>query len=106
MKIYINNDLVYEVSDLEKKCLENTINKNQIEARFHEIVHWHIQSFCDQSRESLKKHWIPILFKRLKSIPTDDESLLGLIFSQSDYQDQYTKDAISKAMNEAKFTTE
>jgi len=106
MKISIDGDLVYEVSDLEKKCLESTINKYQIEARFHEAVSWYVQSYCDQARENIKKTWIPILFKRLKSIPTDDESLLNLIFAQPDYEDQYTKDCIAKAMSEAKFKTE
>lgn len=102
-KVFINDLLIFEFTELDKKALSDKFNKDDIEQRIKDIIGWAALSFATQAKEEIKKAWLPILFKRLKTIPTDDTELLTLIFSQPDYKDKDQKDFKKDAEESSKF---
>jgi hypothetical protein len=103
MKIYADTELLYEVTELDKKALEARINKENLNQVLKQNVQWAIQSTCDQAFEGIKKDWLAILFTRYPSIPTGKKELLDLILSQPDYRDQFMKENKIQTLETQKF---
>jgi methionine synthase II (cobalamin-independent) len=103
MKIYFDLELIYEINDFDIKVLKNNFFQEDLEKIIKERLRWDIQSFCEQAYNDLKNKWIPILFVRLKSIPTDKEELLKVIMSQPDYRDKASQEIDNKANKELSF---
>lgn len=106
MKIQVNDQTIFEVEEIHKQALAYFVNQYQLEKEMTDMIRWTIQSYCESSIENMKKEWLPKLFKRVKSIPTDTEELLKLIFSQPDYRSKYHRECLEKAEKEAQFKVE
>jgi len=103
MKIYADTDLLYEISPLEKRILEDEVNKERLEQSIKDQIQWAVQSRIESAYEKLKREWLPILFKRYPSVPTGKKELLDLILSQPDYRDQFMKENKAQTLETQKF---
>lgn len=106
MKIRLNEEVIYQVSEFERKVLEDFFNALDLEDHIKKGLVWNIQSLCNNSKQNLKNQWMPLLFKRYKSIPTDDEELINLIFEQPDYRNKYQMDFEKSARERSSFKEE
>lgn len=104
MKIFCQDDVIFDLNESKKRVLLNKISVEKFDETIKEMVRWCLQSYCDQAYENLKKEWLPILFKRLKSIPTDEDELVNLILSQPDYRNYSEKQSDEKVKKESTFT--
>ena len=86
MKILIENELILELSEIQKKVIKNEIPDEIFEEDMKRRVHYILTHKYEQCFERLKKEWLPKLKERVDTIPTDDEKLTKLIFSQKDYK--------------------
>lgn len=106
MKIQIDGQEIFEIDETQQKVLSCFIRRDQLLSHIKESVKWNIESLCLSSVSNLKKEWLPHLFKRYTSIPTGDEELLNLIFSQPDCKSKEQKDFESTAQADASFKEE
>ncbi len=103
MKIKIDDELILEITPSDRKSLLYKTKSSELDQSIKDMVRWWIQSHLNQAIESIKKEWLPILFKRYPSIPTDDTELANLIFNQPDYIDQDMREAAKAATQSANF---
>jgi len=103
MKIHIDDELIHEITEFDLKVLATDIDIAELPKILKDRVKWDVQSYCEESYEKLKNKWLPILFTRLKQIPTDKQELLQVIMSQPDYKDAYLKRMEAKAKAELAF---
>ncbi len=93
MKVFVDRKQVFELSDIQIKCIQNDISVDKcmqdLERRLcHVLQHKYEQCFV-----RLKEEWMPKLAERgYKTIPLDDEEFCKLVFSQEDYKDKATRD--------------
>lgn len=93
MKIQIDGVDIFELSDVQKKVIQNDIPSEIFEEDMKRRLKWVLlDEKYAKCIDRLKKEWVPILAKRMDSIPTDDEKLANLIFSQPDYKCRSDRD--------------
>jgi hypothetical protein len=93
MKISIDDVELLTINDTQKKVMQHTISAANLEDDLKRRIVWVlIYQRYDASFRDLKEEWMPKLTGRYPSIPTDNEQLAQLIFSQADYKDRDAKD--------------
>lgn len=106
MKITIDDEAIYELSESALDCLHYYINSESSDQIIKDTIIWAISSYFEGYKEKIKAEWIPILFKRVSHIPTNESELLDLIRSQPDYLTKKQKEEIEKAKREGTFKVE
>jgi hypothetical protein len=97
MKVTIDNEVVYEVTDTIKKVLEYDMPSSTIHEEVCRRAAWAVDVKKSACWEEICRVWMPILSERYPSLPTDWEELAKVVFSQPDYQD---RDAREREMSE------
>lgn len=92
MKISVNDEHIYTLSDTQKRVIRNDIHEDEFENDMKRRLHWVLHHKYERCLERLKAEWIPKLKNRVSSIPTDDEKFAELVFSQSDYKCRKQRD--------------
>lgn len=88
MKFIVNSKLVYELNETKKKVIQNDVLSDEFIEDMERRARWVIEHKYEICLEKLKTEWEPILRKRVKSLPTDQDDLAELIFSQPDYKNR------------------
>lgn len=116
MKISVDGELLFEITEFQKKVFYNEIEPSEFEKEMKRRVFWVVNHKYEQCVERLKTAWakdkrevgdsdIKITPSKLKerglSIPLNDDDLINLIFSQSDYKDKETINIEERAAKEA-----
>lgn len=98
MKISVNDQEIYTLSETQKKVIQNDIHSEAFEEDMKRRLKWVlVDEKYQKCFERLKKEWEPKLSQRgIESIPTDKDRLAELIFSQVDYKNRAQRDADSK----------
>lgn len=86
MKISVDNEELYNLSEIQKKVIKNDIHEDFFEEDMKRRLHYILTHKYERCFERLKTDWMPKLQQRLKSIPTNHDELAELIFSQPDYR--------------------
>jgi hypothetical protein len=86
MKISVDDIDLFRLSETQKKVIKNDIDENKFEADMRRRLQWSLTHKYEQCFKRLKEEWEPKLRSRMESIPTSDEKLAELIFSQPDYK--------------------
>lgn len=97
MKIKINEEVVYELDSLKKKIICNDIMEDIFDEDMKRRVRWVIEQKVEGCMRRLKEEWMPKLQKRMDLIPSKDEKIAQLIFSQPDYKCRKTRELEEKA---------
>ena len=104
MKIQIDGKIVYELDEMKKKVIQNDIS-SEIFTKDMERRGRHMgEHLYQQSLKKLKNEWIPKLCERVESLPTNDEKLCEIIFSQKDYKSRFQRDEEEKKLEHLRRT--
>lgn len=89
MKISVNDQELYVLSDIQKKVIQNEIPTEIFEDDMKRRLRWVLlDEKYKKCFERLKKEWEPKLSQRISSIPTDPDELAKLVFAQPDYKNR------------------
>lgn len=97
MKVHVDDKLVLELNDTQKKVIRNDIPDEIFEEDMHRRVSYILTHKYERCFDRLKKEWEPKLSSRYGSIPTNPDVLAELIFTQPDYKSRTEKDKMEKA---------
>lgn len=93
MKIFVDNDQVFELNETKKKVIKNDIHDTIFDDDMKRRVRWILEHKYENCFKRLKDEWEPKLASRgIKSIPTDPDEFADLVFSQSDYKNRANRD--------------
>lgn len=98
MKISVDDVELFSLSINQKKVICNDINEDQIDSDFKRRLKHILNHKYEMCLKRLKEEWIPKLQKRYTSIPTNDDEICALIFSQPDYKSRKQRDIEEKKL--------
>lgn len=93
MKVSVNGRQIFEVSSDRKKVLNKTHEFNDFDKDAPSKFAWILQHKYERCLHRLKLEWLPKLeIRGMTEIPSDDDELCALIFSQTDYKCRRTRE--------------
>lgn len=93
MKISVDDKELFTLTETQKKVIHDEISVDIFEEDMKRRIHYILMHKYERCFDALKMQWMSKLKDRYKSIPTDDEALAKLIFSQPDYKCRKMRDA-------------
>jgi len=97
MKIYINNENIFELTETKKKVIKNDILEEEFEQDIKRRVRRALERKYKNCFTRLKAEWLPKLKTMgIKSVPTDDDELAELIFKQPGYKNRNQREQSTK----------
>ncbi len=93
MKISIDDKELFTLSEVQKNVIKNDIHEDIFEEDMKRRIQHILTHKYERCFERLKKEWEPKLKDRLSSIPTNNDELASLIFSQPDYKDRANRES-------------
>lgn len=89
MKVSVNDQMLFELSDMQKKVICNDIHSEILDDDLKRRLHYVINHKYNRCFKRLKDEWEPKLAKAgVKAIPTDPDEFAALVFAQPDYKDR------------------
>lgn len=85
MKISVNDQELYTLSEIQCKVICNEISEDIFEEDMKRRLQWVLMHKYEQCFKRLKDEWEPKLAQRVESVPTNPDLLAELIFAQPDY---------------------
>ena len=93
MKVQIDGQDLFELTEIQKKVLKNDIKSEIFEEDMKRRIFYIINHKYEQCFKRLKAEWEPKLAKAgVESIPVDKDAFAQLVFSQTDYKDRSARD--------------
>lgn len=86
MKIKVDNEEVLNLSETQKKVIQNDIHEDIFNDDMKRRVRYILMHKYEECLKRLKKEWEPKLKERVPSFPSNDEEFAELIFAQPDYK--------------------
>ena len=97
MKISVDNELILELSDTQKKVIMNEIPEEIFEQDMKRRIHYILTHKYEMCFRQLKEEWdVKLLKSGVKAVPTDPEEYARLVFSQSEYKNRSQRDKVEK----------
>lgn len=97
MKISVNDQELYTLSDTQKKVIQDNVPADIFEDDMKRRLQWVLMHKYEQSFKDLKDKWDSLLKENgVKSVPTDPDEYAQLVFSQPNYLDRKSRDASLK----------
>lgn len=90
MKVSINDQELFTLSEIQKKVIQNDIPSEIFEEDMKRRIRWVLlDEKYRKGLERLKKEWEPKLAERgVAMLPTDPDAFAQLVFSQPDYKNR------------------
>lgn len=96
MKISVDDQEVFTLSDIQKKVIMNDIPKEIFDADMKRRLHYILNHKYEECFKRLRAEWEPKLAAAgIKSIPLDSQEFSALVFSQPEYKDRSTREVES-----------
>lgn len=92
MKISVDDKELFFLSETQKKVIKNDIHEDIFEDDMKRRLQYILIHKYEQCMKRLKEEWLPLLQSRIDSIPTNDDKLAELIFSQPDYKSRKSRE--------------
>jgi len=86
MKISVNDQELFALSDVQRKVICNDIHEDEFDADMKRRLQYILIHKYEQCFKRLKEEWEPKLAQRVEAVPTNADALAQLIFAQSDYK--------------------
>ena len=94
MKISVDDVELFTLTPTQINVIKNDIPASLFQDDMKRRLAWVLNQKFEDSFKSLKQQWEPLLSERVESIPTNKESFANLVFSQPDYLDRESRDAL------------
>ena len=92
MKISVDDKLLFELSETQKKVIKNDISSDIFDADMKRRLEYVIMHRYDQGFARLKRDWEPVLSVRESTLPLEAEAFVALVKAQQDYKDKFDRD--------------
>lgn len=103
MKIFVDNDQVFELNETKKKVIKNDIHDTIFDSDMKRRVRWILEHKYENCFKRLKQEWEPKLSaKGMQFLPLDPDAFAELVFSQSDYKDRAQRDKEEEEVKKGK----
>jgi hypothetical protein len=93
MKIYVDNDVVIELSDFDISVLKHQLKSEGLVDDIKRRIVWVVSEKINQCKLKILSDFKESIELDNESIPTKESDLLALIFSRDDYKDRDARDA-------------
>ncbi len=93
MKIQVDGQDLYELSEVQKQVIKNDIHDDIFDEDMKRRLQWVLMHKYEQCFKKLKDEWDVKLQKRVASVPTDPDAYAKLVFSQPDYKDRSARES-------------
>jgi hypothetical protein len=98
MKVSVNEQELYTLSDLQKLVIKDYIHDDVFEDDMKRRLHWILHHLYDQAFLQLKSVWdIKLVENGVKMVPTEKDEYAKLVFSQPNYKDRAARDLEAQA---------
>ena len=94
MKISVDDKELFRLSEIQKQVIKNDIHNEIFEDDMKRRLQYILTHKYERCFDRLKQEWLPKLASRVDSVPTNEEELAKLIFSQSDYKSRAEREAL------------
>ncbi len=89
MKVSVDDQEIYTLSETQKKVIMNDIHKDFFNSDMRRRLQYILMHKYEQCFKRLKAEWEPKLKERgIALFPSDDDAFAELIFAQPDYRDR------------------
>lgn len=93
MKISVNDEMLFELSEVQKKVICNDIHVDEFDADMKRRINYILMHKYEQCMKRLRAEWEPKLkAEGAESIPCCDDSFAQLIFAREDYKCRKQRD--------------
>jgi len=98
MKISVNDQELFTLSDIQKQVIQNDIPLEIFEEDMKRRLKWVlVEEKYQKCFERLKKEWEPKLAaKGIESLPTNPDVFAALVFSQPEYKNRSNREKEAK----------
>jgi len=94
MKISVNDQELFTLTENQKKVIMNDIHADAFDADMKGRLQYILHEKYESCFERLKKEWEPKLVALgVQAIPVDRDAFCNLVFSQPIYQDRKAREA-------------
>lgn len=99
MKISVNDQELYTLTDIQKKVIQNDIPSDIFDEDMKRRLLWILyDEKYKKCMDRLRKEWEPKLKEQgAKSIPTDDDEFAALVFAHPAYKDRSAREEEARA---------
>lgn len=95
MKISVNDQELFTLSETQKQVIQNDIHVEMFDADMKRRLQWILMHKYEECFKDLKKEWDDKLAKNgIKMIPTDPEEYAQLVFAQPNYKDRAAREKL------------
>ena len=102
MKISLNDQELFSLSETQKNVIKNDIHADTFDQDMQRRLVWVLAHKYERCFERLKKEWdIKLKENGVKSVPTDSDEYAKLVFAQPNYQCRKTREPESASVVEA-----
>lgn len=102
MKISVNDQELFTLSEIQKKVICNDICSLELDADLSRRLQYIVMHKYEQCFDRLKKEWEPkLIADGATSLPTDKDALASLIFAHPEYKCRTDRDAEAKSLGQA-----
>lgn len=92
ISVFIDDKKVFEINETKIKLLKDVLKSEGFEEELVRRLCWGWSQKISDCFSRVIQQWGKTLKERCQSIPTDEDELLELIFSQSDYKNRDERD--------------
>lgn len=93
MKISVNDQELFTLSDIQKQVIKNDIPLDIFDQDMNRRLQWVLMHKYEQCFAALKSEWDSKLAANgVKMMPTDPDEYAQLVFAQPNYQDRAVRD--------------
>ncbi len=93
MKISVNDQELFNLTDLQKEVMKNNIHEDIFEDDLKRRLHWVLLHKYEECFKELKYEWDQKLASNgIKMIPTDKDEYAQLVFAQSNYKNRAARE--------------
>jgi|SRR5271154_1322725 len=95
MKISVNDQELFTLSDTQKQVIKNDIPADIFDADMNRRLQWVLIHKYEECFKALKAEWDPKLAANgVAMIPTDPDAYAQLVFAQPNYKDRAAREAV------------
>jgi len=99
MKISVNDQELFMLSDIREKVIKNDVPEDIFDEDMKRRLQWVLMHKYEECFNRLKSEWdVKLAANGVKMIPTDPDEYAQLVFAQPNYQDRAAREKVVEAM--------
>lgn len=97
MKVIVDGVDLFELSDIQKKVIQNDVHSDVFDADMKRRLKWILTHKYDECFKKFKAEWdLKLAANGVSMIPTNPDAYAQLVFSQPNYKDRKARASENK----------